>query len=405
MTLRCGVLLITKDDATVNMVRSALNGNQLVALGNIYKEVSELRTGLLDTPAQAVVVDIDPDPIRILYDVRTVVNEHPQTRLVVLSSTVCQELLLEAMQAGARHFLQKQSIASELDQVLERLLCEQTDTLTTRGSVISIFSASGGCGATTVALNLANEFRLLSADRVLLIDLDDCYGALATYLGISGQYGIADILDHNGPIDEHLIESITCNYMEDFHVLISPVSVENRGPPPRAAQPINATVPATGCGCATRPGERGLKYRNLAALLKAARQGYGYIIIDAPRVPESTASDLATLSRFTLIVFQLTIKDLRSARSMVSFLTDSGIAREKVKPLANRCRRRGPLVRLADSQQALGGDSVHRIRSDWRKAMNCVNRGQLLAQVAPRSGLRRDFRRLAAEIDASQTER
>ena len=61
------------------------------------------------------------------------------------------------------------------------------------------------------------------------------------------------------------------------------------------------------------------------------------------------------------------------------------------------------LVRPEDCERALGLDSFHRIRSDWRNAMNSVNHGQPLARVAPRSGLRRDFRKLAARIHAHET--
>ena len=378
MTSQSNVLLITKEDTTANMVSSALNSSQRVALGGIYQEISELRVYLSHTATQAVVVDIDPDPSRVLYDLGMIVTTHPETRVVVVSSRFNEELILEAMQAGARHFLRKESIASELDEVLERLLCNEMEREVTSGSIISVFSASGGCGATTVALNLTNELRLASSEPVLTIDLDSCYGAVSAYLGITGRYGIADVLDHKGPIDKHLIKSSAYNYMGDFHVLISPASVEDSG-------------------------SKLLQYQNLTDVLEACRQVYRYTVIDAPRVAESVATNLAAVSKFALVVFQLTVKDLKFARSMVLSLTRSGISREKIIPLANRCKRRGPLVRLEDSKKALGLDSLHRVRSDWRRAMNCVNRGQPLAQVAPRSGLRRDFRKLAAEIYAYET--
>ena len=41
------------------------------------------------------------------------------------------------------------------------------------------------------------------------------------------------------------------------------------------------------------------------------------------------------------------------------------------------------------------------VRSDWAKAMKSLNRGQLLSDVAGRSGLRKDYRRLAAWIQRS----
>lgn len=372
------VVLISKDDATVKMVSSALSASAEITLGGVHQEVSELRGRLSGSIAQAAVVDIDSDPSRILSDLRGIISTNPETCVIVVSKSVSEELLLRAMQAGARDFLRKESIPSELNRVLERLLWDEESRQVALGTIISVFSAGGGCGATTVAVNLANELRLASSGRVMVIDLDSYYGAIAAYLGVAEQYGIADVLGHSGTIDEHLIESSACSYMEDFHLLLNPAHIKDNS--------------------RSRP----LHYHSLPAVLEACRRSYGYTVIDAPRVPKSVTTNLADLSRFVLVVFQLTVKDLHFARSIVSLLTESGVPRERIIPLANRCRRRGPLVRLEDSKKVLGVDSLHCIRSDWRKAMICINRGQPLAKAAPRSGLRRDFRRLAAEIHASK---
>jgi Flp pilus assembly CpaE family ATPase len=66
--------------------------------------------------------------------------------------------------------------------------------------------------------------------------------------------------------------------------------------------------------------------------------------------------------------------------------------------VANRVKKRSPLVRLEDSRKAIGLNSVCQIRSNWQKAMKALNHGQPLAQVARSSDLRRDFRDLAARI-------
>jgi pilus assembly protein CpaE len=378
MLSRSNVLLLTREETTANAVSAVVGSSQRVALAGICREVSELKGHLSHNAAQVVLVDIDPDPSQILCDLDAIAAAYSETRVVVVSSRFNKELILQAMEAGARHFLRKKSLVSELDEVLERLLCNGTKPQPIFGSIISVFSTSGGCGATTVALNLANELRLVSSGTVLAIDLDGCYGALSAYLGITGPYGIADVLARNGQIDEHLIESSACNYRGDFHVLVSPASVGNGG-------------------------TQLLQYQNLAPALEACRHVYRYTVIDAPRVARSIVANLAAISKFTVVVFQLTVKDLKLARSTISSLVASGISPEKIIPLANRFGRRGLLVKLEDGKKALGVSSLHRIRSDWRKAMNSVNRSQPLAQVAPKSGLRRDFRKLAAQIYACET--
>ncbi len=137
---------------------------------------------------------------------------------------------------------------------------------------------------------------------------------------------------------------------------------------------------------------------NYARAVEACRQVYGYTVLDAPRLPRTVAIELAKISDIIVVVFQLTVKDVNTTRSIVSSLIDAGISRERILPLANRVRKRGPLVRLEDTKRALGLSSCRTIRSDWRKAMKSVNRAKPLADVVKRSGLRRDIRELAVNV-------
>lgn len=365
---------MTAEEATKDTIKSVLDNSGHVRLAGVCRDVPELRSYLLKRKVQAVVVDIDPDPPRILRELGTVLVMYPETYFAVVCSHFTREMVLLAMQAGARHFLEKKTLASELAKELQLLVHENRkkgDGLSSL--VISVFSAGGGCGATTVAVNLASELKLLSPRPVLAIDLDCFYGTMSTYLGIKSQYGIADVLARNDLIDEHLIKSSAFAYMEDFHVLVSPAGIET-------------------------PQVTSLRFENMARVLEACRQAYAYTVVDAPRLPESTAIELAGLSDVILVVFQLTVKDVHFTRTIVSSLTKAGIASERILPLANRVKKRGPLVRLEDSKKAVGLTSCHAIRNDWRKAMKSVNRGHPLSQVAARSGLRSDFRKLAAKV-------
>lgn len=373
------ILLVTAEEATRDTVKSVLDSSGHVRLAGVCRDVPELRSYLLKKKVHAAVVDIDPDPPRILRELSTVLAAYPDMYFAVVCSHFTREMVLLAMQAGARHFLEKKNLASELAKELQLLVHESKKKEDGPGSlVVSVFSAGGGCGATTITVNLASELKLLSPRPVLAIDLDDFYGTMSTYLGIKSQYGIADVLARNDLIDGHLIKSSAFAYMEDFHVLVSPAGIES-------------------------PQVKPLRFENMARALEACRQGYAYTIVDAPRLPESTAVELAGLSDVILIVFQLTVKDVHFARAIVSCLTKAGIAAERILPVANRVKKRGPLVRLEDSKKAVGLTSCHAIRNDWRKAMKSVNRGHPLLQVAARSRLRNDLRALAAKIAAYGT--
>jgi len=370
------ILLVTKEDTTVDKIKSALDQSDLINLAGIRKEVSELRSFLSKKKVQAVIVDIDPDPSRILYELANILTAYPEIYIVMVCSHFTKKLALQAMQAGVRHFLEKKTIATELTQELQQLIHGSAKKEAGLGStVISIFSAGGGCGATTVTINLANELRLLSSKPVLAVDLDICYGTVSTYLGIKSEFGIADVLARKGLIDQHLIQSSAYGYMENFHILPSPASIQS-------------------------PKAKSLQFDNLPRALEACREVYQYTVIDAPRMSESDVAKLAGLSDIVLVVFQLTVKDVNFARSMVLSLKKSGISEDKIISLANRVKTRGPLVRFQDGKKAVGVKFCQAIRSDWRKAMKSVNSARPLAQVVQKSGLRSDFRKLAAKVCA-----
>ena len=114
---------------------------------------------------------------------------------------------------------------------------------------------------------------------------------------------------------------------------------------------------------------------------------------------EDVARFLVSVSKAILIVFQLTVKDIKIAELMFSTLTKLGAKPDMIVPLVSRFRRRGPMVPLETAKKALSLESLHCIRNDFRKVVNCVNRGETLAEFAPRSRIRNDFRNLAATIN------
>jgi len=375
------VLLLTQEEPTIAAVRSVLESRALGNAANVCGSIMDLRSELSRTTnghSPIAMVDIDQDPERMLSELSKITLTYPQLWLIVLAREFNERRVLHAMQVGARHFLRKNAIEVELNQVLEHLLDRRPETPTRSGTILSVFSCSGGCGATTVAINLANELRLAAAKRVLIVDLDTHYGAAASCLGLKGRYGIGHVLGRQGAIDGHLIESTAATYCAGFDVLLSPAAAEAD----------------TGVS---------LNYDNLPAALEACRESYDYVVIDAPRAPREVMINLASVSRVNLIVLQLTVRDVAFAGSLISFLTDRGIPRERILALANRVRRRGPLLRVEDGRRALDVPTLHPIRSDWAKAAQSINRGQPLADVANRSRLRRDYRRLAAAVQQSMS--
>jgi pilus assembly protein CpaE len=240
------------------------------------------------------------------------------------------------------------------------------------GDVISVFSCSGGCGATTTAVNVATELKLAGDKPVLLVDLDPHYGSIAQYLNVHGKFGVAHILNRENTIDRHLVESSAIRYIEGLDVLLSPAAAEAD-----RHKPMN--------------------YENLLRVLEACRESYGYVVVDAPRLPHEAAIDLASVTRVAIVVLRLTVRDVSFAQSLIASLTEQGMASDRILVLANQAGRRGGLLSAGEVQKALD-KPLFRVRSDCRKAARSITYGQPLAHFARMSGLRRDFRKVTGQV-------
>lgn len=367
------LLLVTAHTPTIGAVASALNQNGRFATECVCRDLDHLIAHLEIEPVAAVLVDVDDAPKRTLARLEPIIARFAETRFIVLSSDQEYGVMLEAMQIGARHFLIKQDIAADLAGVLARLVPCGPARSGISGTIITVLGASGGCGATTVSVNVANELQLLYEEPALIVDLDCCYGAAASYLGVQGEYGLADILSDHTRIDSNLVRSTAQAYAEGLHVLLGPTTTGEA------------------------PGDR-LDYAHLGEVLDACRRAYRYTVIDAPRLPLDVTADLCLSSRCTLLVFQLAVKDVRFAQTLLAALMDRGIAADRLLLVANRCSRRHTMVTTKEAEAALSGFSVVAVGNDFTSAIRSLNYGQPLAQAAPRSTLRRELRSLAATL-------
>ena len=366
------MVLMTGDSVTAKTVTEAIHSVNHSTVLETCSTLPQLVVHLESALPAVALVDLDPEPGRTLRDLDPLIVRFSSTRFVVLAGSAGNELVMEAMQVGARHLLLKKAIASDLPVALKRFMATRSPASAQWGSVYTVLSAGGGCGATTVALNVAQELQLHSSRPVLLVDLDSSYGALAAYLGLEGQYGIADILARKAAIDEELVRTTAQSFSDQLHVLLSPAT----------SRPLLGTP---------------LQYDSLDSLLRACSRAYAYTMVDAPRVPLEAAATLAQMSSMTFIVMQLSVKDIRVARSMLKSLSEHGVAPRSISLVVSRYHRRS-VISLAQAKEALGRDSMELISSDYRHATESMTYGQPLAEVAPRSPLRKELRDLALKL-------
>jgi pilus assembly protein CpaE len=380
MKTKHNIVVLTNDVDTESTLRILFGTNDRIGEIQVHRTLDSLSAALERGLAPLVLVDIDADPLGMLERLDPIVNHCLHTKFVVLARELENDVVLQAMQVGIRYVQLKERIAIELPSVIQRVLSSVPVEGRRRGSAITVLSAGGGAGCTTLTVNLANELQLTTSEAVLIADLDYAYGAVASYLELEGKYGIADVLAYEGAIDADLIETTSVRYSDMIRALLSPAS--------------------TGFG---RHGH--LSEERLSDAIGACRARHRYTVFDAPRISMDAAAALAIESEMTLIVLQPVVKDIRVTRNMIQALLEREVPVERIKPILNRYRKRREIISVDEAQKALGGIAPECLSNDYVSAINGNNYGKLLSVSAPRSTLRRDVMELASQFSALDEKR
>ncbi len=372
------VIVLAASRSVAGAVAKALEEDNRLTVTDHFTELSEVASHLSQRPASAVVVDVDPEPLEMLNNLGPVVRRFSGTCFVALSKDWDERVVLEAMEVGVRHLMRKESVGEELSSVLRRLLPRLAPSEVSEGSVVTVLSAGGGCGATTIAVNMANELRLSEGETVLLVDMDISYGAVTAFLNLSGTYGLADVLGQAGPVDVDLVRSSATPCAGGMDVLLSPVAINFASPPE-------------------------VDYTGLGDILTTFRQAYVYTIIDAPRLASDAAVTLAQASKRVLVVMQLTVKDVRIGQQICSLLTDRGIPADRIVPVVSRYSKKDSSIGLNELKRAIGCNDISLVSNDFPHAIRSIDMGEPLALTAARSTLRKDIQKLADAMVSAES--
>lgn len=162
------------------------------------------------------------------------------------------------------------------------------------GTVFTIASATGGCGKTFYATNLAFFLTKYTGKRVCILDLDLQFGEVSTALRLRPKFTIFDALQREEgseatDLQAH-IEEYTVTHETGVHVLAAPrePSEADRITPP-----------------------------DITKVLEAARARFDYVIVDTP--PALAETVLVAFDMSDMLYVMATL-DLPSVRNMSVFL-------------------------------------------------------------------------------------
>ncbi|HUZ54812.1 MAG TPA: P-loop NTPase [Streptosporangiaceae bacterium] len=185
-------------------------------------------------PAETLVV-IGPDtPVgEALTFASTLRLIRPAVGVVLAREYVDVNLLTHALRAGIREVVPAGDGAAlaaacqRSNEISLRLLSAAPPTEVPHGrdgQVVTVFAAKGGCGKTTLAINLAVALARQSDRRVCIVDLDLAFGDVAISVQLDPGRTIVDALPMAGHLDQTGASSLLTRYQANLDMLLAPTT-------------------------------------------------------------------------------------------------------------------------------------------------------------------------------------
>jgi len=313
-------------------------------------------------------VDIPADsPTLALRAIELLHQEMPETAIFAIGSLSQPQIIVNAMRAGAREFVERPTNTTDLLEAFVRLTAAQRRVRQEgpRGKVFSVINAKGGNGATTVAVNLAVALQSLHG-QTALVDLAPL-GHAALHMNLKPVFTVADATRNLHRMDASLLESFMTRHSGGLQLLAG-------SNVPGAIDPSTA---------------------EFVRLFDMLVSHYRYVIVDASSRFDPASRLIANLSEVVLLVACTDVASLWSAARVQQYLGETG-HRERVRLVLNRYRKVAGFSE-ADAEAAVGAKLLWRVPNQYFAVSSAIDRGTPVMDQRG-SEIARCFSGLATEL-------
>jgi pilus assembly protein CpaE len=284
-------------------------------------------------------------------------------RVVVAGASKDPDLILGAMRAGAREFV----VASDPIELIRVVLAQaQPAIASSGGDIVTVFPTRGGVGATTLAVNLAGALQRRGS-KSCLCDLDLYLGDALSFLDLPGSYSITDVIANLARLDGELLDTSLVRHASGLRVLAQSGKVEET---------------------------ESVRVADVKVMLDVLRRHHGHLVVDGVSGFDELSLAVLDASQHILMVLTQDVPAVRSTKRCLELFRRLGYEDGKIKLVLNR-HQRGSNITAEVISEAVGLPVAHTLSNDFGSAIEAINRGLMLQEVAPRSALTRDIEALA----------
>ncbi len=357
--------IVDTDRSAAEMLHGAL-GPETVVLTSL----EALRQHLDTNPADDVVVlSSAVDLYSALALAESLRVSRPSLGVILLRRRVDTSVLHDALRAGVREVVDERDLhaittAVRRARAVGRAMREQSGSAADQdgrrhGRIVTVFSAKGGCGKTTLATNLGVVLAERGQREVCIVDLDLAFGDVAVALGLRPVRTIADAVPLADSIDGPTLSSLLTVHSPGVRTLAAPLE-------PGLAEQIPTDL--------------------VTRVLGLLREQFDYVVVDTP--PAFTDHVLAIFDQTDVLalIATLDIPALKNLNLTLETLQLLNYPRERWRVVINRSDSKVGLL-LSEVEKSLripitGTDPVQSRRPNLNqprqahRAGECATPGQ-----------------------------
>jgi pilus assembly protein CpaE len=312
----------------------------------------------------------------------------PSLGVILVREQVTTPLLQEALRAGLLDVLDrrdslglksaiKRSVhlaAARRDQAPEQPPTPPSiEQPARRGRVITVFSAKGGSGKTTLATNLAAVLADRGRRQVCIVDLDLAFGDVAIAMQLFPARTIADAVPLNGAIDSSAVAAMLTHHSAGLSAIVAPTE-------PSASETILPSL--------------------IAHLLDVLRNDFDYIVVDTPARFDDEVLAALDVSDLVALIVTPDVPALKTLKITLETLIELSYSRSKFRLILNRSDAKVGISHLEVEKTAQM--SISGFIPSSREVPATINRGVLIVQDDPKHPASVGIRKFAeAEVIGS----
>lgn len=299
------------------------------------------------------------------------------SKIIFVSTDYTTNNIIKAMRAGAKEFLSKPVIKSDLINVIKVLLNAESTEQDEDSKIITVYSNKGGIGKTTIATNLAAELAKVTRDKVALIDLNLQLGDISTFLNLNPSFDVNYVITKLVEKKEDALLKAFERYKEtNLYVLSDPSFIEQ----------AEAITP-----------------QKIESLFKALRKVFSYIVVDMSSAIDGNSLKILDHSDMILFTSIVNIPAIRNCQRCLTLFDSRRYSKNKVRVIINRYMENDE-IKIEDIETAIGTKIYWKIPNNYFSIMDAINKGVTVSEVSQDSNIANSFRDFATKITDDMVE-